>query len=253
MKSWFLLLMSGLLTTMACSPLPDSVTPNSGTLETGIVKGRVVDSQGKGVANAEIIASSTDWHNKTTTAYSDAAGNYRMKLPNGMAEGSYSTSGTISLTYHGQKFRMALYQENTHPFSAYDGAVCNFQFRLTGKRTVDDEAGSSPLGGRIEVHENVSQVDKQHLEITLEPVGPLVDGSQGKTLVLPMPSEDYVLNDIPVGQYRITARDRSTGQKLGVKIKDKPGQDAPSLTTLFTEKDFPGDTFWEIILLVDTL
>lgn len=252
MKPFLYLLLTMLLGATACQPNPDPIGPDGGNSEQGVVRGRVVDGQGRGVANAEIIANSTDWY-KTTTAYTDANGNYRMKLPNGIAEGSYTASGTVTMKYHGQNFKMALYEEDTRVFSAYDGAVRNFQFKLTGKRTVDDDANSSPLGGRIEVHENVYNVKGDNVEITLEPVGPLIDGSTGKTLVLPMPQNSYYLNDIPVGQYRITARDKVTGQKLGVTIKDTFKDYAPSVTTLFKEKDFVGDTFWEIILLVNTL
>lgn len=243
-----------LLSASACQPATDvAISPGGGAAEKGVVQGRVVDSQGRGVAGAEIIANSTDYYNKTTTAYTDAGGNYRMKLPNGIAEGSYSVNGTVTIKYHNRNFKMALYEEDTRVFSAYDGAVRNFRFNLTGKRTADDDESNSPLGGRIEVHENYNNVNDENLDITLEPVGPLVDGSTGKTLTLPMPTDGYTLNDIPVGQYKITARDRKTGQRLGVKIKDTPTNYAQSVTTLFREKDFPGDTFWEIILLVDTI
>lgn len=256
MKTLMFLLLTPLLCWAVACTSPDAtapVGPDPASAQKGIVKGRVTDSQGRGVANAEIIANSTDYYSKTTTAYTDTGGNYQMKLPNGIAEGSYTASGTVTIKYHDQNFRMALYEEDTRVFSAYDGAVRNFRFRLTGRRTADDDASSSPLGGRIEVHENVNNVNRDRLEITLEPVGPLVDGSAGKTLVLPMPVNDYVLNDIPVGQYKITARDRVTGERLGVTIKDSFKDYAPSVTALFREKDFVGDTFWEIILLVNQL
>lgn len=173
-----LLLVTLLLSVTACNPT--AVDPDSPKPQEGVVKGRVVDSQGKGVANAEIIANSTDYYNKTTTAYTDADGKYRMELPTGVAEGSYTVSGTVTLKYHGRNFKMALYEEDTRVFSAYDGAVRNFQFRLTGKRTVDSEDDplrSSPLGGRLEVHHHVNNVTWKNLELTLEPVGPLVDST----------------------------------------------------------------------------
>lgn len=249
----FLLTLIALLSASACQPNSEAIDPASGNTEKGVVKGRVVDRQGKAVVNAEIIANSTDYYNKTTTAYTDASGNYQLKLPTGIAEGSYRVSGTLTMKYHNKNYKMALYEEDTRVFSAYDGAIRNFQFRLTGKRTVDDDASSSPLGGRIEVHHQVDNVLGDNLEITLDPVGPLVDGSTGKKLVLPMPNNGYVLNDIPVGQYKITARDRMTGQQLGVTIQGTFTDYVPSVTTLFKEKDFEGDTFWEIILLVNTL
>ncbi|GAB4000080.1 hypothetical protein GCM10028807_51980 [Spirosoma daeguense] len=253
MKIIFSLLLAFAIGITACKHKCDTVPPKEDNTQEGIVSGRVVDSQGKGVSGAEIIASNTDHHNKTTIGYTDASGNYRLKLPTYIAEGSYTVSGTVTLKYHGQNFKMALYEEDTRVFSPYEGAVRNFQFRLTGKRRVDDDSNSSPLGGRIEVHHQVDNVVWENLEITLEPVGPLVDGNTGKKLVLIMPRNNYVLNDIPVGQYKISARDRVTGQKLGVTIKDTFTDYASSVTTLFKEKDFVGDTFWEIILLVNSL
>ncbi|CCH03126.1 hypothetical protein FAES_5127 [Fibrella aestuarina BUZ 2] len=241
-----------LISASACTN-PDVVSPETSTAEKGVVKGRVVDNQGKPVANAEIIASSTDYYNKTTTAYTDANGTYRLQLPTGVAEGSYSASGTVTIKYHGKNVKMALYEENTRVFSAYDGAVRNFVFRLTGKRTADDDETATPLGGSVQVHHQVDNVVWENLELTLEPVGPLVDGSTGQTIIRTMPAHDYYLRDIPVGQYKITARDKVTGQQLGVTIKDSFNDYSPSVTALFTEANFVGDTFWEIVLLVNTL
>lgn len=229
------------------------IEPTPGKPQNGIVKGRVVDGQGKPVANAEIVASSTDYYNKTTTGYTDASGDYSFRLPTGIAEGSYSVSGTVTLKYHGKNYTLALYEESTRVFSAYDGAIRNFIFRLTGKRTVDDDETASPLGGTLEVHHQVNNVVKENLELTLEPVGPLVDGSMGKRIVKTMPANSYYLRDIPVGQYKITARDRVTGEQLGVTIQDTFNDYAPSVTGLFEEEDFIGDTRYELILLVNTL
>jgi hypothetical protein len=240
---------------IACSK-PDSDGPNGPNpdkAQEGVVKGRVIDSQGKPVANAEIVASSTDYYNKTSTGYTDANGYYNFKLPTGIAAGSYAVSGTVTLKYHGKNFKMALYEENTQAFSAYEGAVRNFVFRLTGKRTIDDNETASPLGGELQIHHQVDNVVRENLEITLEPVGPLVDGSTGKKIVMMMPEADYYIRDIPVGQYKITARDKVTGAPLGVTIKDTFKDYAASVTSLFEDKDFSGSTHYEIILLVNTL
>ncbi len=231
----------------------DAVVPEPASTQKRIVKGRVVDSQGKPVPNAEIIASSTDYYNKTTTGYTDASGNYRIQLPNGIAEGSYTASGTVTIKYHGQNFRMALYEEDSRVFSAYDGAVRNFVFRLTGKRAAQDDASALPLGGKIEVHCEYDQVIAENVELTLEPAGPLVDGSAGTKIVRMLPKNIDYLNDIPVGQYKITARDIESGKLLGVSVKDSFKPYATSVTALFKEANFEGDTNYELILLVGSL
>lgn len=229
------------------------VSPDPNKPQKGIVQGRVTDSKGKPVAHAEIVASSTDWQNRTSTGYSDANGYYTFNLPNGIAEGSYSVSGTVTIDYQGKNYKMALYEEDTRVFSAYDGAVRNFIFRLTGKRTVDADKFSTPLGATLEVHHQVDRVVLENLEITLEPVGALVDGSTGTRLIKQMPEASYEIEDIPLGLYKISARDKKTGKQLGVTIKDSFKDYASSVTSLFQEDNFEGDTEYRLILLVDTL
>lgn len=247
------LIMVALLSAAACTKPGVDGPQDPATSEQGIVQGRVVDEQGKGVANAEIIANSTDYHNKTTTGYTDARGNYRFKLPTGIAEGSYTVSGSLTVKYHSKNYKMALYQEDTRVFSAYDGAVRNFVFRLTGKRTVDDDATSTPLGGTLEIYHDVNNVVFENIELTLEPDGPLVDGRAGKKIVLMMPKGDYHLKDIPIGKYKISARDTVTGQPLGVSIQDSSKDYAPSVTGLFEDEDFVGSEHFRLGLLVGVL
>jgi hypothetical protein len=254
MKKLLSVLFSAVLLGTGSGCKPGGVDPGSPQAEAGVVTGHVVDAQGRPVAGAEIVASNTDWFNKTTTGYTDARGTYRFKLPTGVAEGSYTASGTVTVKYHGRTYKLALYEENSRVFSAYDGAVRDFVFRLTGKRTADsddDPARDLPLGGTLEVHHQIDEVVWENLEITLEPVGALIDGSTGRKLVRTMPAADYRLYDIPLGQYKITARDRVTGQPLNVTIKDSAKPFASSVTALFNEKDFSGDTRYELLLLVE--
>lgn len=256
MKTLFqLFLAAALLSTAACtSPETDGPNgPDPGKPEAGVVKGRVVDDRGQPVANAKIVASSTDFYNRTSTGYSGADGYYHFEVPTGIAAGSYTVDGTVTTKYHGETFTLALFRENTRVFSAYDGAVRDFVFRLTGPRSPDDDADATPLGATLEVHHQVDNVVFENLEITLEPTGPLVDGSAGRRVVVTMPEGNYRVKDIPVGRYTITARDRVTGEKLGVTIQGTFKDYAPSVTGLFDEMDFEGDTRYELILLVNTL
>lgn len=247
------LLMAVLLSTAACTKPGVDAPSGSDKLQEGIVKGRVVDEQGKPVANAVIVASSTDIYNKTSTSYTDANGNYRFKLPTGIAEGSYTVDGTVTFKYHNKNYKMALYQENTRVFSAYEGAVRNFKFRLTGKRTVDDDETSRPLGARLEVHHQFDNVVFENLEITLDPVGPLVDGSTGKKIVRQMTNQSYYIEDIPVGMYKISARDRVSGKALGVTVLGTLKKHESSVTSLFESERFEGSTFYDLAIEVAIL
>lgn len=253
-KGLLFLYLTTLVTLFSCNkPGVDPVDQNPSSSEKGVVKGRVVDAQGHPVANAIIIASSTDIVNKTSTGYSDANGYYRFTVPTGIAEGSYSVSGTLTLNYHNRKFKIALYESNSQVFSAYDGAVRDFVFRLTGPRSQDSDAFSTPLGATLEVHPHPDRIVAQQVDIMLEPAGPLVDGSTGKKLVMPLEDGSTDLRDIPLGYYTISARDRSTGKALGVKIKDTPSGYASSLKTLFEDDNFEGSTEFRSILLIDSL
>ncbi len=244
------LVLSVLTSSCTTQSEPDS---NPTQPEKGVVKGRVVDKDGKPVANAMIVASSTDYYNKTSTGYSDANGNYSFSLPTGIAEGSYSVSGTVTLRYQNTNFNMALYPQQEGVFSAYEGAVRDFTFRLTGPRSVTSDANDLPLGATLEVHAQPDNVDDKNLEITLQPIGPLVDGSIGQTLVVGLPENDYRIKDIPVGKYKITARDKVTGQVLGIAINGAFQEYAPSVEGLFRDADFEGSTFFELVININTL
>ncbi|GAB4038808.1 carboxypeptidase-like regulatory domain-containing protein [Spirosoma gilvum] len=255
MKNVFFLLYGTLFSLLlSCNkPGTESVGPDPSSPERGVVKGRVVDAQGLPVRNAEIVASSTDYYSKTSTGYTDADGYYRFTIPTGIAEGSYSADGTLTIAYHGKQVKVALYRSDSRVFSAYDGAVRNFVFRLTGPRSPDDDDYATPLGATLEVHPHPGRVDASQVDIILEPVGALLDGSTGKKLTLPLGDGSTDLEDIPLGYYKITARNRSTGQLLGVKIKDTSAQYTSSLTSLFEDDNFEGSTEFRLVLLVDTL
>ncbi|MFN8345366.1 MAG: hypothetical protein U0X91_10195 [Spirosomataceae bacterium] len=219
----------------------------------GVVKGRVTNGEGKPVANAEIIANSTDYYNKTSTGYTNAEGYYEIQLPNGIAEGSYSTEGTVTVKYHGKNYTLALYNEDTRVFSAYDGAVRNFIFRLTGKRNADDDAAASPLGGKLEVRHDFNTLERSNIEVALQPDGPLVDGSVGKKIVKMLSENDDYLHDIPVGNYKITARDVVTKETLGITLMDSFKTYTSSVTGLFTDDDFIGSTHFRLAVNIGKL
>lgn len=247
----YLMLLMALNT--ACQKPGVAGDPDSASTEQGIVKGRVVDSQGNGVANAEIIANSTDYYNKTSSGYTDAGGNYRIKLPGGVAEGSYSVNGTVTINYHNNYYKMALYEENTRMFSAYEGAVRNFVFTLTGKRSVDADETDMPLGATLEVYHDFNVVNAGDVEVTLEPVGPLVDGSAGKKIVTGLPTANHSIMDIPLGNYKITACDKANNRQLGVTIHDSGKAMAPSVTGIFTDNPIPGSTVFDMGLIIGAL
>lgn len=223
------------LSAMACTtdkttePTPADNT--SGKVEKGIVKGRVTDANNKPIANAKIVANSLDYQD-ARIGYSDANGNYSIKLPTGIASGSFYVRGSVRVKYNGQNYDLALFTENDSQFSPYDGAIKNLTLKLTGKRT-GNFGDDGFYGGTLEIHHDFDTIERENIELTLVPDGPLVDGSTGKTLVRRAAADDYNIYDIPVGKYKITARDVSNGRKLKVKVRYDEKDYSDSATGVF--------------------
>ncbi|MFD2519477.1 carboxypeptidase-like regulatory domain-containing protein [Emticicia soli] len=200
-------------------------------IEKGFVKGKVVDSQNKPIANAKIVANSLDYED-AIISYSDNKGNYRIKLPTGIASGSFYVRGSVKMKFNGQEYFLALFTENDGQFSPYDGAIKNLRLKITGKRT-GNFGDDGFYGGTLEMHHDFDTIEKENIELTLIPDGTLVDGSTGQTLVRRFAADDYRIYDIPIGKYKITAKDVSNGKKLKVKIRYDEKDYSESTTGVF--------------------
>ncbi|GAB3523617.1 hypothetical protein [Emticicia fontis] len=196
-------------------PTPEE--SNSGKIEKGVVKGRVTDVNKKPIANAKIVANSLDYQD-ARIGYTDANGNYTIKLPTGIGSGSFYVRGSVKIKYNGQNYDLALFTENDGQFSPYDGAIKNLTLKLTGKRT-GNFGDDGFYGGTIEILHDFDNLEVGNIELTLVPDGPLVDGSTGQTVVRRVAANDYHIYDVAVGKYKITAKDISTGKKLKVKVR----------------------------------
>ena len=211
-----LLIAIALISLTACSkPAGTEVTPGSPTLQAGYASGKVVDGQGNPVKGAEITINNTGGVVNNLIGYTDANGNYRIKLSTGGGPliGSYYVRGHVTVNYLNYPFKLALFVEDDSAFSPEEGAVKNLKLVLAGKRSNFGDSGW--YGGTIEVDNHTRNSHFPNNEVTLEPVGPLVDGSTGETEVA-RPDWLYSYN-VPVGQYKITARDLATNQPLAVK------------------------------------
>src|SRR5690606_1252525 len=92
-----------------------------------------------------------------------------------------------------------------------EGAVRNFEWRLTGKRP---EPLSGEYGGLVTFDSYPGvYIDDKQIEFTFTPLTPLIDGSTGTTLQLKSP-DGYTLKDIPMGRYEVTARYQGKSVKL---------------------------------------
>ncbi|RYU93546.1 carboxypeptidase-like regulatory domain-containing protein [Emticicia agri] len=230
----FLLLLT--FSTLACADKCKCTEPtpeenNSGKVEKGIVKGRVTDANKKPIANAKIVANSLDYQD-ARIGYTDANGNYSIKLPTGIASGSFYVRGSVRIKFNGQNYDLALFTENDGQFSPYDGAIKNLTLKLTGKRT-GNFGDNGFYGGTIEIMQDFNTVERGNIELTLVPDGPLIDGSIGQTIVRRASDNDYYIYDIAIGKYKITAKDVSNGRKLKVKIRYDEKDFSETTTGLF--------------------
>ena len=210
------LLIISLTGLIACSkPAGDPIPPDNTPSQAGYVSGKVLDAQGKPIKDAEITVNNTGGVVNNLIGYSDANGNYRIKLSTGGGPliGSYYVRGHVTVSYLNYPFKLALFVEDDSAFSPEEGAVKNLRLHVAGPRSNFGDSGW--YGGTIEVDNHTRNSHFPNIEVTLEPVGPLVDGSVGETQIA-RPDWLYSYN-VPVGQYKITARDMATGQKLAVK------------------------------------
>jgi len=183
----------------------NSGNSNSGTsnpandkAEPYVVKGYVRTKDGKPVQGAEVFADNTQYYNNNTIGVTDANGFYRIELPREGA--TYNMTADVNTEFNGKPFTFHLESDLNQAFSGKDGAVRNFTMKS--------------LTGQIFVYSWVTWAIGQpdfkieDLEVTLTPVGKLMDGSEGTKIVKKIGPVDGGLGigDIPLGKYKATAR-----------------------------------------------
>ncbi|MDF2193279.1 Ig-like domain-containing protein [Paraflavitalea sp. CAU 1676] len=167
--------------------------------EKGYATGHVVDTNGKPLANVEILLDNTLIFNSYISGKTNANGDFKVKL----TTGSWMPYATLEKEYNGKTYEVRLHPDNNSGFSI-DGGVCNFTWKLTGAR-------KSPMtgtyGGNIILTRGIGSdlYDSENIEYTFTPVGTLIDGSTGQVLKLHEVANTSYLRDIPIGRYTVTA------------------------------------------------
>jgi hypothetical protein len=215
----------------SCSKSKDPVQP--GTVQSGFVSGKVVDSQGKPIAKADIFADNTQFYNDNVLGQTDASGNYKLRVDNG----SWYVRGSVKINYENKNYVLDLFVNDDGAFAGSDGAVKNMVLKLTGDRT-GNFGDEGFYGGKIEVFTPIGFYDTENVEITLEPIAPLIDGTTGKKIVQ---KPDYLyIDDVPIGKYKVTARYVPENKPMKVRIRNV-GSFQNSMTALF-EPAYSGAT-----------
>ncbi|GHB75370.1 hypothetical protein GCM10007390_31380 [Persicitalea jodogahamensis] len=216
-------------------PGPGDTPPASG--KAGYLVGTVTDPRGKPLSQATIYTDNTVLKGRGSEISTTTNGTYQIQLVKDM--GQWMAKGYILKLYNDRVYKINLHPENPDSFSENEKPVRNFQWKLTGH--VPDLSLDLYYGGTVELFRdpNVMNLDdNENIEFTFTPVGPLIDGSTGKTLTLRMKKRyDSFLRDVPIGRYSVTAVYKPTGQKLRVSDAFEGSDYAPSVTIDFIGRE----------------
>ena len=199
----------------------------------GSVSGTVLDGQGKPIEGARIWVkpSLTTGLVQTRT---DETGRYKA---DGLLQIPYNTFAWYKTTYRDKTICMRVAPATLNQYDSFvptDGVVRNFRLRISGP--IDDR-GDIYYGGELRVFYQEIPRDAV-VEVKFEPLGPLADGSTGKTLV--RTPKDMMIDDVPVGAYRVTAQvTEASGRKRSARLSRKnfDNNPTPDVTVEWESKD----------------
>lgn len=195
------------------TPNPGGDKPNPGINpqpSAGLATGIVLDGSGNPISGARITIDNTVLANSAVTGRTGNDGRYSLQIPQ---EWSWRAYAQIEKSHNGRTFKLDLHPDNPDSFAGATGAVRNFELRTSGSKPAP-MVGT--YGGRVYVFRNPDNgFDEHDVELTLTPVGKLIDGSDGQTITT-RPIENQVA-DVPIGRYSISAKLTTTGQALIIK------------------------------------
>ena len=141
----------------------------------------------------------------------------------------YNTYAWYRTSYRDKNLCLRVAPEAVNQYDSFvptDGAVRNFKLRISG---LIDDRDNIYYGGEVRVfYEGLPR--NSAVEVKFEPLGPLADGSTGTTVV--RTPKDMMLEDIPVGAYRVTAQvTKPGGKKRPARLSRKGNDDSASTET----------------------
>ncbi|WP_169807679.1 carboxypeptidase-like regulatory domain-containing protein [Herbidospora mongoliensis] len=192
---------------------------DGGTIEPGVLRGRVVDAAGKPIKGAEIVADNQLLYNSNAVVRTDGDGFYRVDTN---VATTFHATATVTSEYNGQEYTLSLAPDDDGPFAGPSGAIRNFTWKLTGKQA----DGLGFYGGKVLFYLDSTDplnpdafLEDEKVRLTLTPDGPLIDGSEGPPIVgmATRNGDGSGLEDVPISRYRITAD--YEGRPLSVKLR----------------------------------
>jgi hypothetical protein len=155
-------------------------------------------------------------------------------------------SAYLAKAFNGKNYCLELRPDSTEHFGSTDGAVRNFEWKLTGMRpgeTATDQYLSF-YGAGLEVtsDEYVNYIDVRYVHVNLVPQGSLVDGSTGQSISGVAGNWKWnTIGNLPLGRYSVTAEYAPpSGSRSALRLATSyGGQYANSLVVDF-DPDFSG-------------
>lgn len=218
------------------------------TPKAGFVRGYVKDGKGKALVGATIgvRSSATGGFYSGANGKTDAKGYYEISVPWGAAE--FYNAG-YSMDYYDSRASFGLLPADgeASSFATANGLVENWVLPSFGVGDPDEVADQPQYfgnyyGGSFSLGYFASDPrfgndgglpQGASIEVSLVPVGPLLDGTKGRNYVFKQPVEDgialgFTAVNIPVGQYRVVALLRQNGRNSTLKIEESgPNQAKP--------------------------
>lgn len=172
-----------------------------------VVKGRVVNPQGEPIAGALITIDNQLLYNSNSQAKTDADGRYRIELSRMAA--TYMAYAEYFTVYEGVEHSIELLPDDDSPFAGNAGAVRNFTVKLdSGTGTGGSGVVLFYMMDLIHPLDPVAEPpNRDHVTLTLEPAGTMLDGTSGKAIVSKgSPSNNgYGVHNVPIGKYKVSA------------------------------------------------
>ncbi|NIJ20839.1 hypothetical protein FHS95_002531 [Sphingomonas naasensis] len=193
------------MTVAGCAAEPSQAQ----AVERWVVKGRVVDEQGRPVPRAKILADNELLYNSYASGTTDANGNYRILLPH--VHVTWSMSGQAVRIVGGEKIETNLSPDNDDSFAGNTGAVRNFTLRAAGERPDGGHYGASV----VLYSEPGSIFDTVGAQLKFEPL----DGRPAFTAVVKNTGDGNAVPDVPVDRYRISASWK--GRPLKIRMRNE--------------------------------
>ncbi|ATB46818.1 carboxypeptidase-like regulatory domain-containing protein [Corallococcus macrosporus] len=203
--------------------------PNNGNTEKNVLKGKATDTAGRPLAGVEVVADNQVLYNSDVVGVTGADGTYRLEL--GQAATTWNASARLQRDFNGRRYTFELHPSNSNTFAGNEGAVRDFNWRLAGAKPGGGVYGSGlflNLTDYVDPADPDQALQREHVELTLTPAGPLVDGSTGTPTTARGTNtpDGFGLLDLPIGRYTVTGRYAPPGQAVRPLVVRVQGEDA---------------------------